>query len=443
MNRSHVSDLTGLGALPQLKWLYANNMEVPLDLDGIQGSSSLLVLQANSSGIREVDPLAGLTTLTTLQIPNNQIIDASALAPIVPTLSTFTISGQERWMDPVDRCEVFTLPDVIAPNGTPLSPLGSTLEQTTGGHRFRVAGNQAVSFSGSPFDVVLYWAVAPNGTEPCDGWPPYASVPTLAATGTVGVGRPLTATFTGDWSPTPDSVELQWYRVSANGALTELLETGSTYTPNAQDRGLAFIVRATATEANHGPSVVTSPATLSLLSTPPTVAITGTVAIGTPITARLTGNWTPAPTLTYRWQRVAPNGTATPIPGATTATYTPTAADRGRALRVSVTATRSGYAGETVTSARTLRFFAQAPTPKLSGKAKVGKTLTAQPGTWSPSATLTYRWFASGKAIKGASSPTLTLTKKHAGKRITVRVTASRPGTVSESRTSAPTKPVT
>lgn len=78
--------------------------------------------------------------------------------------------------------------------------------------------------------------------------------------------------------------------------------------------------------------------------------------------------------------------------------------------------------------------------PRISGTAKVGSTLTASPGGWTPGTTFTYQWFADGAALTGGS--TLALTAAQQGKRITVRVTGSKPGFVPVSTTSAATAPV-
>lgn len=66
--------------------------------------------------------------------------------------------------------------------------------------------------------------------------------------------------------------------------------------------------------------------------------------------------------------------------------------------------------------------------PKVSGTAKVGSTLTATPGTWSPTAGVTYQWRSAGVDIAGATKPTLTVGEAQLGKRIRVRVTATRTG---------------
>ncbi|MFF2052561.1 immunoglobulin-like domain-containing protein [Leifsonia sp. NPDC058194] len=75
-------------------------------------------------------------------------------------------------------------------------------------------------------------------------------------------------------------------------------------------------------------------------------AISGTVAVGSPLTATA-GTYTPAPTsVTYQWLR---NGVA--INGATAATFTPAASDAGQAFSVRVTVQRDGFADEVTTSA--------------------------------------------------------------------------------------------
>jgi ELWxxDGT repeat protein len=80
----------------------------------------------------------------------------------------------------------------------------------------------------------------------------------------------------------------------------------------------------------------------------------------------------------------------------------------------------------------------KAPVPKISGVATVGRRLTAVPGAWAPAPVkLTYRWLRSGKAITGATKASYVLTKADAGKKITVRVTGSRGGYATTSKTSA------
>jgi hypothetical protein len=75
--------------------------------------------------------------------------------------------------------------------------------------------------------------------------------------------------------------------------------------------------------------------------------------------------------------------------------------------------------------------------PSIGGTAKVGKTLTAAKGSWSPSSvTATYQWLRDGKAIKGATAAKYKLVAADAGKKITVKVTASKTSYVGASKTS-------
>jgi 5'-nucleotidase len=76
--------------------------------------------------------------------------------------------------------------------------------------------------------------------------------------------------------------------------------------------------------------------------------------------------------------------------------------------------------------------------PSISGTAKVGRTLTATPGSWSvASPTLAYQWNREGAPIGGATAATYTLLPADAGAVITVTVTASAPGTTPGAATSA------
>jgi 5'-nucleotidase len=67
--------------------------------------------------------------------------------------------------------------------------------------------------------------------------------------------------------------------------------------------------------------------------------------------------------------------------------------------------------------------------PAISGTARVGRTLTAIPGSWSvPSPEVTYQWNRAGVPIDAAQAATYTLVPADAGAAITVSVTATTPG---------------
>lgn len=84
-----------------------------------------------------------------------------------------------------------------------------------------------------------------------------------------------------------------------------------------------------------------------------------------------------------------------------------------------------------------------ARTPTISGRARVGKTLTASPGAWSPSGiTFTYQWLRNGQVISGATGKTLKLKNKDKGKKISVRVTGKKTDYVTTTVVSKQTKKV-
>jgi hypothetical protein len=87
-------------------------------------------------------------------------------------------------------------------------------------------------------------------------------------------------------------------------------------------------------------------------------------------------------------------------------------------------------------STLTLKKLVKTPKPVIKGQAKVGKTLKAKAGKWDTGVTKTYRWYAGGKKIKGATKATYKISKKYQGKRITVKVTGKKTGYRTVTKTS-------
>ncbi|WP_028048562.1 hypothetical protein [Cellulomonas sp. URHD0024] len=263
--------------------------------------------------------------------------------------------------------------------------------------------------------------------------------PTVA--GAAKVGTKLTAT-PGTWSPAGTTPAYQWLRggVAISGA------TSSTYTLAAADLGTAVSVRVTALKIGYTSVTATSATTATVLvgTITNTVkpVISGSAKVGAKLTSS-TGTWSPTTvTRTYQWLR---NGAV--ITGATASTYSLALADLGATVSLRVTAKKSGFTTLVVTSAATAKVtagsFVNTVKPTVSGTAKVGYTLTAIAGTWSPNpTTVTYQWLRSGVAISGATASTYRLTASDLAKAVAVKVVVSRTGYVTRSATSTATAAV-
>ncbi len=111
--------------------------------------------------------------------------------------------------------------------------------------------------------------------------------------------------------------------------------------------------------------------------------------------------------------------------------------------RLTVTVTSVGPAGADVQVDFRPAHALASSKPRITGSAKVGRTLTARHGHWTPGTTFSYAWYAGGKKIKHRSTSKLTVTKARRGTHITVKVTGSKPGYSTLTRTSARTARVT
>ncbi|GAA5038466.1 carboxypeptidase-like regulatory domain-containing protein [Microbacterium fluvii] len=177
-------------------------------------------------------------------------------------------------------------------------------------------------------------------------------------------------------------------------------------------------------------AVLSSPPPATLTTATPTIS--GTIAYGSTLTAK-PGSWTSGTTFTYQWYA---SGKA--ISGATKSTFTLASAQKAKTITVKVTGKKSGYTTVSKTSKATAK-VATVATPKISGTAKVGKKLTAKPGTWTSGTKFTYQWYVGGKAISKATKSTFTLTKSQKGKTITVKVTGKKSGYATVAKTSKAT----
>jgi hypothetical protein len=169
----------------------------------------------------------------------------------------------------------------------------------------------------------------------------------------------------------------------------------------------------------------------------PTLA--GVAKVGGTLTAR-PGTWSPTGVaLSYQW---LVNGKA--VAGATRPTYALTPALAGSRVAVTVTGTVEGAeapVSATSAAATVAKGTLSVGKPRVTGKAKVGKRLTAVVAV-PAGAKVTYQWFKGAKAIKGAKARTLKVTKALRGTKLSVKVTVTRAGYATVTTASAKTAKV-
>ena len=170
-----------------------------------------------------------------------------------------------------------------------------------------------------------------------------------------------------------------------------------------------------------------------LLRSTPAPVVTGESRIGAILSANL-GEWDRGATTSLQWFR-----DEQVIFGANSLTYQITAEDLDHAIRVKVTGSKPGYQPAIVESSSvvpSLGTFTFTPTPVLTGFARVGQSLSFNIGPWDDGVTSSYQWLRDGSEIQNANSSAYELTRTDLGRSIAVRVTGTKPGFISVSRTS-------
>lgn len=253
----------------------------------------------------------------------------------------------------------------------------------------------------------------------------------LPATAEVGQ---LVALTDPAWSLPGVTTTYQWMRdgVPIPGADDQF------YVPTPDDAGHAIWAEVTGTLAGlPGVTVITDVLQIpiptgSQLHPVSDVTVTGSRKIGTVLTLTGPGWDQDGVTNSYQWLR-----DDDPIAGARQATYTLVAADFGHAISVKVTGHKEGFTDNTITSdpvstvvGDAIRFTVK---PRVTGTARVGKLLTADPGQWTGGAegsgppSYSYQWLRDGAAISGAIAQTYQVSAADAGRALSVLVTATRP----------------
>ena len=347
--------------------------------------------------------------------PGTELAGTAAAADTVavPTLSGELAVGQTV--------------EAVWPDGTPESYAwladGAVVAGATG---------PAITLTSAQAKAVL--EVQITGTAP-DGSPVtvtsasrlrVATTGTPTVSGTTAVGSTVTAS-PGTWTYNT-ALTYQWL---ADGAPIPGATARTLVLTGAQS-GRAIAVRVTGTKAGYQTLSRTSAVAARRVMGWTAPAVAGTLAVGSTVTAEA-GAWTSGTTFTYQWYA---NGAA--LAGATARTLKLGTAHKDKTLSVRVTGSKSGHTTVAKTSRATLK-VATAGTPKVSGTAVAGGTLTATPGTWTPSTSLSYQWYADGVAISGATSSTLKLGSATKDHRIRVKVTGRKAGYATVTKSSSST----
>jgi hypothetical protein len=172
-------------------------------------------------------------------------------------------------------------------------------------------------------------------------------------------------------------------------------------------------------------------ATVSVISSitqPGGLSMGGNPKVGVQSTATVLGQWSPTAgqglTETYEWRI----GTAVV---STAATYTPVAADAGKALSLTITGTHPALGSAPLTLTLPVQvgdaiYGDLLLDGAVDHEATLGTPLSARAVGWSPTATLSYRWYVNGTPVSTATTYTPQLADL--GKMISVELTVTEAG---------------
>jgi surface antigen len=247
------------------------------------------------------------------------------------------------------------------------------------------------------------------------------TAPTITGTPMVGASLEVAP---GAWSPSPTAVTYQW---SADGApITGA--TGASYVPTPDVKGKTLTASVKAQLSGYAPgeaTLTTAPVAPGTFQPTATPTIQGTPEVGQTLTLT-PATWSPQPAKAVtQWYA---DGKA--LSGATGQSFVLGRDQVGARISARVTASSKGYRKSNGTAPATEVVLAKpvrlSSPSKLSGRAVVGRVLTAKAGTTRPTnATVTYQWLRDGKPIGKSTNPRYTLRTKDLGRTISVNVTSS------------------
>lgn len=266
------------------------------------------------------------------------------------------------------------------------------------------------------------------------------SVASPVLSGAAGESR-LLSTSEGSWMHAPSGYAYRWQRCAANGAGCADIAgaTAATYRLTTADVGHTIRSEVSAHNTAGTSTFTTSAPSAAVVALPSATAsptLTGVAGVGKTLSTT-TGAWNTTVTAAYAWLRCADDGSGcVAIPRATAATYVLVPGDAGHTLEAQVSATNAAGTTSALSnrSAVVVALPAATKAPHISGRARIGRRLSASLGTWSgPPTAYRYQWLrctargGSCKRIAHATQSTYRLTKRDAGHRLRVAVTAVDP----------------
>ncbi|MDX6301220.1 MAG: hypothetical protein QOF53_2434, partial [Nocardioidaceae bacterium] len=196
--------------------------------------------------------------------------------------------------------------------------------------------------------------------------------------------------------------------------------------------GNRISVRATASRIGYrrvaAVSASTRPVTAGRFAATARPLVRGTARVGETVSATA-GSWVPAPSsLTYQW-----SAAGKPVKNASRPTLRVGPALAGKALRVTVTATRAGYRPLGTSSVKTepvaLGRITTQGAPALVGSARPGGALRLHDASFTPrDAVVSVTWWRSGVRVKGLKGTSYRVSGTDLGARIAARMTLTAPG---------------
>ena len=358
---ARVSDLSALRGLANLQDLNLAGLPVS-DVSPLAGLANLDGLDLSYTSVSNVAGLAALRKLTDLDLSYSKVRDISPLAGL-PAITGICSTGG----DDSDWCTGFAAvgqdTSFAAATGTfglPILGVGAdpVTVKVVSGPAVINSGAKTITYSNAG-TVKLRWesrkytadnstgfAGAATVTVTGKALASFGKVGTPKTSGTAKIGKVLTVSNRGTWSPAPTSVGYQWYRSGAaiSGA------TKASYTLTGADAGKQITVRVIGQKSGYKPT--TSPASAAVKPGMGTLTtakpkISGSARVASTLTA-VPGKWTAGVSFAYQWYADGKK-----IGGATKASYQVASSVAGKKITVVVTGKLTGYTAKAVTSAAT------------------------------------------------------------------------------------------